>query len=211
MKENGGKKKTSRLEMAKKRDHKIIITDEAIKKVPRMRYKNIPESEYDILQELARNVLRISKNENDSNEVAIVYSMDSAERIRRDEEYIGVALGSEHEVNPIDNTVAYHLLSSSKECIVIVLHNHPSLSDFSLSDIQFLLQYGAVRMMVVVTNLGSISYLAKRKGYSYEKAVVLFNEAAKANNAAKDLKGFQKAAGYFLKNCETVGIDYDKH
>lgn len=57
--------------MAKKRNHKIMITDEAIRKVPRIKYKNIPENEYDTIQELARNVLLISKNENDSNEVAI--------------------------------------------------------------------------------------------------------------------------------------------
>ena len=155
------------LEMAKKRDHKIMITDEAIKKVPRIQYKNIPESEYNTIQELARNVLQISKDENNSNEVAITYCMDSTERIQRGEEYIGVALGSEHEVDPISNTTAYHLVSSAKECIVIVLHNHPSLSDFSLSDVQFLLRYASIRMMVVVTNLGSISYLVKGKGYSY--------------------------------------------
>ena len=32
------------LEMAKKRDHKIMITDEAINKVPRVQYKEIPET-----------------------------------------------------------------------------------------------------------------------------------------------------------------------
>lgn len=196
------------LEMAKKRDHKIMITDEAIKKVPRIQYKNIPESEYDTIQELARYVLQISKDENNSNEVAITYCMDSTERIQRGEEYIGVALGSEHEVDPISNTTAYHLVSSAKECIVIVLHNHPSLSDFSLSDVQFLLRYASIRMMVVVTNLGSISYLVKGKGYSYENAVALFNEAVSSNNEAKDLKGLQKAADHFLKNCYAVGIDY---
>ena len=31
------------LEMAKKRDHKIMITDEAINKVPLVQYKEIPE------------------------------------------------------------------------------------------------------------------------------------------------------------------------
>ena len=46
------------LEMAKKRDHKIMITDEAIKKVPRIAYKNIPESEYNTIQELAKNVFK---------------------------------------------------------------------------------------------------------------------------------------------------------
>lgn len=197
------------LEMAKKRNRKIMITDEAIKKVPRIRYKNIPESEYNTIQELAKTVLQISKDENDSNEVAITYSMDSTERIQKGEEYIGVALGGEHEVDPISNSTAYHLVSSAKECIVIVLHNHPSLSDFSLSDVQFLLQYAGIKMMVVVTNLGSISYLVKRNDYIYEKAVALFNEAVSVNNEAEDLKGLQKAADFFLKNCYSVGIDYD--
>ena len=119
--------------MAKKRDHKIMITDEAIRKVPRIKYKNIPENEYDTIQELARNVLRISKNENNSNEVAITYEMNSMKHIQNGEDYIGVA----------------------------VLHNHPSLSDCSLSDVQFLLRYESIKMMIVVTNLGSISYLVK--------------------------------------------------
>lgn len=70
-----------------------MITDEAIRRVPRIKYKNIPENEYDTIQELAKNVLLISKNENDSNEVAITYEMSSLKRIQNAEEYIGVALG----------------------------------------------------------------------------------------------------------------------
>lgn len=197
------------LEMSKKRDHKIAITDEAIRKVPRIKYKNIPENEYNTIQELARNVLLISKNENNSNEVAITYEMDSIERIQKGEDYIGVALGNEHEVDPLSSTISYHLVASAKKCIVIVLHNHPSLSDFSLSDVQFLLRYTGIKMMVVVTNLGSISYLVKSEKYVYEKAVVLFNEAVNLNNEAKDLKNLQKAADYFLKNCHIAGIDYN--
>ena len=45
------------LEMAKKRDHKIIITDEAIAKVPYIRYQEIPEKEYSILQGFAKEIL----------------------------------------------------------------------------------------------------------------------------------------------------------
>lgn len=196
------------LEMAKKRDHKILITDEAIEKVPRIEYKNISESEYDIIRELAKKVLLISKNEKNSNEIAITYSMNSASHIHEDQ-YIGVAIGYEHGVDPISNTTAYHLVTSAKECIVIVLHNHPSLSDFSLSDVQFLLNYASVKMMVVVTNLGNISYLVKGEQYLYEKAITLFNEAVDLSNKAGDLKGLQKAARYFLKNCHMAGIDYD--
>ena len=78
-----------------------------------------------------------------------------------------------------------------------------------MSDMQFLIRYISVKLMVVVTNLGSISYLLKGKGYAYDKAVTLFNEVVSANNEANDLKGLQKAADYFLKNCYMAGIDYD--
>ena len=100
-------------------------------------------------------------------------------------------------------------MASEKECVVIVLHNHPSLSDFSLSDIQFLLAYETVKMMVVVTNLGSISYLVKREKYDFKSAVSLFNEAVNRNNKANGLKDLQNAADYFLKQCYNVGIGYD--
>lgn len=84
---------------------------------------------------MAKNVLKISKEENDSNEVAITYSLDSVKLIEQGERYIGIALGSEYDVDPLSDTTAYHLISSTEECMVIVLHNHPSLSDFSLTDV----------------------------------------------------------------------------
>lgn len=197
------------LEMAKKRDHKIMITDEAINKVPRIKYREIPESEYDNLWELAKSVLKIAKEENDSNEVAVTYSLNSVKLIEQGEKYIGIALGTEHEVDPLSNTTAYHLISTAGECVVIVLHNHPSLSDFSLSDIQFLLRYDTVKMMVVVTNLGGISYLVKNEKYDFENAIILFNEAVDKNNKANSLKDLQDAADYFLKKSYNIGINYD--
>ncbi len=73
--QKSNKEELKGLEMAKKRNHKIMIKEKAIKKVPRIRYKNIPESEYNTIQELATNVLQISKDENDSNKGAITYSI----------------------------------------------------------------------------------------------------------------------------------------
>lgn len=101
-------------------------------------------------------------------------------------------------MDSISNTTAFHLLSSAKDCIVVILHNHPSLSDFSLSDVQFLLKYASVKMMVVVSNLGKITYIVKNEKYNYEKAVSLFNKAVSMNNEAKRLKDLQVAADYFL-------------
>jgi hypothetical protein len=81
------------LEMARKRNHKIMITEEAIEKVPLVKYKEIPESEYLTLQDLAKEVLNVSKNDNDSNEVALTYSLDHRNLAAEGKEYIGVTLG----------------------------------------------------------------------------------------------------------------------
>lgn len=49
------------LEMSKNRNQKVLITDEAINKVPLIKYKGISKSEYVTIQELAKEVLAISK------------------------------------------------------------------------------------------------------------------------------------------------------
>lgn len=78
-----------------------------------------------------------------------------------------------------------------------------------LKQIQFLLAYDTVKLMVVITNLGSISYLVKNSKYDFEKAVDLLNEAIDLNNKAQNLKDLQETADYFLKNCYNVGINYE--
>lgn len=197
------------LEMAKKRDHKIMITDEAIEKVPLVKYKEIPESEYLMLQELAKEVLTVSKNDNDSNEVALTYSLDYRNLIAEGKEFMGIVLGDEHSVDPCMNTISYHLIAASFECVVIVLHNHPSLSKFSLEDVKFFLRNGTVKMMVVVTNLGSISYLVKKDKYNQRKAVEIYNSAVSMHNEGNGIRDYQKAVSYFLSSCHEANIVYE--
>jgi hypothetical protein len=204
-----GNEMVNELGMAKKRDHKIMITDEAIKKVPLIKYKEIPESEYLTIQELVKEVLTVSMKENNSNEVALTYSLDSQNLIAEGNEYMGIALGDEHGVDPCLNSVAYHLIKTSYNCVVIVLHNHPSLSNFSLDDVRFFLQNHTVKMIVEVTNLGSISYLVKKDSYDYMKALELYNESVNKHNDGKRLKDYQKAVAYFLSNCKKANIVYD--
>lgn len=187
------------LEMAKKRDHKIMITDEAIEKVPLVKYKEIPESEYLMLQELAKEVLTVSKNYNDSNEVAITYSLDYRNLIAEGKEFMGVALGDEHSVDPCMNTVSYHLITASFACVVIVLHNHPSLSKFSLEDVKFFLKNETVKMMVVVTNLGNISYLVKKETFNRKKAIEIYNNAVSVHNEGSNIHDYQSGVLFSIK------------
>jgi len=206
-----GNKKLNGLEMAKKRTHKIMITDMAIEKVPLIKYREIPESEYLMLQELAKEVLMVSKNENDSNEVALTYSLDYRNLIAGGKEFMGVALGDEHSVDPCMNTVAYHLITTSIQCVVIVLHNHPSLSKFSLEDVRFFLSNETVKMMVVVTNLGNISYLVRKGNYNRKKAIEVYNYAVSVHNEGSNIHDYQKAVSYFLSNCYEANIVYEDH
>jgi len=196
------------LQMSKNRDKKIPITDVAISKVPYVEYKEIPEDEYDIIHELVKQVLTLAKEENDSNEVAITYRMNHDE-IAPDEEYIGVSFGKEHEVDPLEDTTSYHLIMSKKDCVVVSLHNHPSLSQISVVDMRFFLEYDSVKLLVIITNLGSISYLVKDSRYNKREAITLYNEVVSMNNEATDLKGYQEAAKHFMKNCYSVGIIYE--
>ena len=177
--------------------------------MPLIRYKEIPEIEYLMLQGLAKEVLTISKNDNDSNEVALTYSLDYRNLIAEGKEFMGVALGDEHSVDPCMNAVSYHLIVASLECVVIVLHNHPSLSKFSLEDVKFLLRNETVKMMVVVTNLGRISYLVKKDNYDRKKAIEIYNNAVNIHNDGSGIRDYQKAALYFLSNCYEANIVYE--
>lgn len=192
-----------------KRNHKVKITDIAVSKVPYIKYKEIPEEHYDNIFELAKFVLQLAKDENDSNEVAVVYSMDFLSLVANNQEYMGVSFGTEHDVDPEGSTASYHLIHSAVDCIIICLHNHPNLSRFSLDDVKYFLSSPSIKMIVVVTNLGNISYLVKSKNYNRNEAIKVYNEAVSIHNLGNDLKNFQKAANHFLKECYKAGIIYE--
>lgn len=64
-------------------------------------------------------------------------------------------------------------------------------------------------MMVVITNLGSISYLVKKENYSRKMAVEIYNRAVSMYNEGKDIRDYQKAVAYFLSNCHKANIIYE--
>ena len=185
---------------------KILITDEAISHVKDIRFEGLTAEESEILNQLNRRLLRISKDENQSNEDAltICFHQDA-------DAEIGIAFGDEHSVDPDSDADSYHILNGTNICTVIVTHNHPSLSLISLNDVEFFLKKYSVRHFVAVTNLGVVSYLYKMDNYDYEKSVTLYNQCVDMNNEANgDLKKVQDAASFFLHHCFECGISYVK-
>ncbi len=195
---------------SKKRNSKIMITDVAIKKVASMKFKGFDDSISENIAELAKMCLKISKEQNNSNEVAITYSTDHLPN-EDYSNYMSVCLGDEHEVDPLADTQSGHLIMSSRECVVVMLHNHPSGSHISLADIRFLLEYNSIKMVLVVTNMGNVSYLEKNDKYKRKVATNLYNEAVKRHNRLLLFKNYEKATRFFLSNCYDVGINYHIH
>ncbi len=152
-----------------KRNHKIDITDVAIDKVPFVKYKEIPEEQYEILQMLAKLVLEESRDKNNCNETAITYSLDGAEIFDEGGNCVTVAYGDEHSVEPMEKTLAYHLIGTSASCEVVIIHNHLSLSKISLQDVSMMLSYASIKMIIAVTNLGSISYIVRKDDFNRKK------------------------------------------
>ena len=191
-----------------KRDHKVKITEQAITKVPLIEYPNIPREQWTIIQELLKEVLRLSKDKNNSDEVCIVYNYFSLTDLDNIEKMYGVVLGDEHSVQPDGSTTSYHILNSSVDCVVIILHNHPSLLKISLQDIYYMLSYRSVKLMVAVTNLGSVTFVVKKDNYDKQKAIKLYKEAVAMELKSNTLKNKQEAVQYFLNECGIAGLYY---
>ena len=193
------------LKQAKKRTEKIYITDIAIQKVPYIRYKNFSEKQNMIMRQLARDVLSLSKEFNDSNEVAITCDIGADMPL---DEY-GISYGTEHSVQITSDTLSNHILTSADSVSVVILHNHPLSQTFSLEGIRFFLVYSTVAVISVVSNQGTIHYLYKDKQYDFHKAFALFKEFAAKATKNLTVKEHYDLALSFLKQCGEAGLFYE--
>ena len=75
--------------------------------------------------------------------------------------------------------------------------------------VEITVKYAAVKMIVAVTNRGSLGYIVKSDKYNRLKALEILKEAIIMNNEAKNLKEKQEASDYFLNNCYQASLVYD--
>lgn len=194
----------NKLGQAKKRDMKVKITEIAIEKVPYVSYKGFTEEQNKIVYSLAKEVLRLSKENNDSNEVAITCCLkDDSTDV-----YYGVAYGDEHSVNVLADTDSYHIIMSEQDVTVVMLHNHPSTQTFSIEDLMFMLFYANIKVLVLVSNQGVLHYLLKDNNYDEVAAKRFVVSYATKIRSTKDIHVIYEITLDMLRNCGEIGLIY---
>lgn len=146
---------------------KVFITEQAIEKVKQIDMEGY-ESLSNKIKEVHQGILRVSKEKNNSNEVAKVISTDGKES-----DYI---LGGQSEVNIEANADVYHWVRNAEPLTLVICHNHPGLSYFSVKDLFIFFKYDSVGAMTVITNNGNCFAIYKTNKYVYKEFVPVIRE-----------------------------------
>lgn len=189
------------LEQAKKRDHKILITETSIDKVAEVKVKGFTESQNEHLISKHKELLEVAKNKNNSNEVLKICDMDFMSDV--------TVLGDEFGVNPNNNPFAVSVVGNAKPNSLAFLHNHPSTNNFSIADIDTFIGNKNIGLMSVVTNQGEVYVMHKNKKYSYHKSRSILTSALYTLKE-QDKYSDDNLVNMFLKESYKGGIDYAK-
>lgn len=188
------------MKQAKKRDHKIYITDTAIDKVGKVYLSDFSEEQSSAMQERNKELLRMAKNKNNSNEVLFIEDLDFKGEV--------IVLGDEFKVSPLKNPFAVSIIARAERQTLIYLHNHPSTNNFSIGDIDTFICEKAIKTMAVITNQGAVYVLNKLKSYDYNKTKQVLTDIL---NSFSDYEIDNNE--FFLKyqkRCHEGGVEYGK-
>lgn len=189
------------MEQAKKRDHKIYITETAIDKVSEVKIKGFSDSQNKHLKSKHKELLEVAKNKNNSNEVLKICDMDFKSDV--------TVLGDEFGVNPNSNPFAVSVVRNAEPNSLAFLHNHPSTNNFSIADIDTFIGNKNIGLMSVVTNQGNVYIVHKNEKYSYHKSREILMSAFETLRR-QDKYSNDNLVNIFLKESYKGGIDYEK-
>ena len=179
----------------KNRGQKVAITDIAIQKVPLVAPNGADDRTALFIQQTHKELLRFAQKQNDSNEVACLLDLTTGEKL-------DFVKGDQISVNIEADAASYHWLRSKPEKSVMLCHNHPGQSYFSLQDVAIFLTNRPIRTMSIVTNQGKVWTITKTERFDFNKA---YTELAKYRGTTG--KKWNDAIDSFLKNGYTYGIE----
>ncbi|MDY5203689.1 MAG: hypothetical protein SPH66_06990 [Gemmiger sp.] len=179
----------------KNRGQKVAITDIAIQKVPLVAPHGADHQTAFFIQETHKELLRFAQKQNDSNEVACLLDLTTGEKL-------DFVKGDQTSVDVEKDATSYHWLRAKKPNSVMVCHNHPGQSYFSMNDISVFMHYNSVGAMSIVTNQGKVWTISKTAKFDFAAAKESMNRAIAESSGNKD-----RAIEIFLKECYNYGVE----
>ena len=159
------------------------ITDKAIESVPKIKIDGYTDEQCELIQQHHKDLLKYSRDNNDSKEVAFV--MDSSMSSRK--EFVGS-----------DDKLDFGSELYGKD--LFVMHNHPRNSSFSDRDIRFIIGNDNIKTLTIIKNNGSVEILTKSGIYENRKALIELKRCYKKFVNRGTDEEINKAISAFLKN-----------
>ncbi len=132
----------------------------AINNVPHIKYPFLSDEQNEEIYEQARQVLILSRTQNQYKETSITYSIDNSDVSSK---YIKV-FGNINSIQLMDNAEVKSLITGHNESdnlAVVTLHNHPNSSGFSAMDVLIFANNPSIMVMEILNTKGEISFLAR--------------------------------------------------
>lgn len=160
----------------KNRGKKVAITEIAVEKVPKVVFGGISEEMAKTVQQTHKDLLKFAKDHNDSNEVAALLDLSTGERLP-------FVKGNQDSVDIEADADSYHWLRTKSERSIMLLHNHPGQSYFSLQDVVAFSQNPAIGVMSIVTNQGNVWMISKTSKFNRD---AVFDKLLSHRDAIED-------------------------
>lgn len=159
------------------------ITDTSIERVPNVKISGYTDEQCSIIQQQHKELLRYSRDSNESKEVAFVFDSE---------------LNNRKEFKGSDDKLDFGSTLYGKD--LFVMHNHPRNSSYSDRDIQFIIGNDNIKTLSVIKNSGNIETLTKSDIYDKGRALVELKRCYKKYVKNGTDEEINKAVNSFLKN-----------
>lgn len=167
------------------------ITDKAISCIPKVDIEGYTEEQCLEIQKQHKELLKISKEQNDNKEVAFVLKNDVSKMITE-------------PIKGTDEKIDFGSALQGKD--LFVMHNHPRNSSYSLNDIIEFIKNDSIKTFTIVKNDGNIEVLTKLKGYDRLSLLTELQRMEKKRIKTGSDSEYRKVIDKFLSKHQEGGL-----
>lgn len=167
------------------------ITDKAISCIPKVDIEGYTEEQRLEIQKQHKELLKISKEQNDNKEVAFVLKNDVSKMITE-------------PIKGTDEKIDFGSALQGKD--LFVMHNHPRNSSYSLNDIIEFIKNDSIKTFTIVKNDGNIEVLTKLKGYDRLSLLTELQRMEKKRIKTGSDSEYRKVIDKFLSKHQEGGL-----